>query len=66
MRLEPFTPHSLTRFWCNKCDANVVDSEKPETGSFFVQFGHTYDRSTQDYSGEYTGVMFALCPECLE
>lgn len=62
-RHVPRTPQS---FWCDKCDSNSVDSDKPETGFFHVQFGHAYNRETQEFDGEYVGVMFALCKYCAE
>lgn len=64
MHLYPYKPQKPASFWCSKCDACAVDSEKPETGHFFVQFGHGYSAETGQYDGNYTAVMFALCPEC--
>lgn len=64
MKLEPHTPRTPQRFWCNRCDQQTVDSEKPETGNFYVIFGHVYNLETRDYDGEYNGVMFAICPKC--
>ena len=64
MHLDEHKPRMTQRFWCNKCDAKIVDTEKPETGKFYVQFGHGYSARDKDYTGDYTGVMFALCPEC--
>lgn len=58
------TTHQI--FWCNKCDALEVDSQKPETGKFHLQWGHTFNKKTQSFDGdgEYTGVMFAICSDC--
>jgi hypothetical protein len=52
------------QFWCNVCDRTIVDSTKPETGDFFVFFGHSYSAQSKSYDGNYTGVMFALCKDC--
>ena len=66
MKLAPFTPHDPQSFWCNNCDANVVDSTKPGTGSFHIQFGHAWNAATKSFDGdgEYLGVMFAFCARC--
>lgn len=61
MSYKPSTPQV---FYCHCCDAAKVDSEKPDTGSFYVQAGHAYDYKTKEYDGEYVSVMFALCCEC--
>ena len=37
-------PRTNQVYWCNQCDHNQVDSDKPETGSFFLIFGHTFDK----------------------
>lgn len=58
-------PRTHQAFWCNCCDNSIVDSDKPDTGKFFVQFGHAYSAEEKEYSGEYLGVMYALCPACL-
>ena len=63
--MEQITPKKSAEFWCNKCDANVVNSTDESTGKFFVQFGHQYDAKTGQYDGDYVGVMFALCKDCL-
>jgi hypothetical protein len=61
------TPKTPQDFWCNKCDAKRVDSTKPDTGTFFVFFGHVFNEKTREYDGdEYAGVMFALCSTCLK
>ena len=64
--LIPYTPRTHQSFWCNRCDCRTVDSQKPETGNFFIQFGHSFDDSEKEYSGDYHGVMFAFCNTCLE
>lgn len=66
MRNEPYTPRTAQSFWCNDCDTNVVDSTKPETGTFHIQFGHAFNNETKSFDGdgEYLGVMFAICKEC--
>ena len=66
MKLEPYTPRTAQSFWCNRCDNSVVDSTKPETGNFYVVFGHSYHTERQEYDGEYLGVMFAICKPCSE
>lgn len=62
MRLH--TPRTPQSYWCHECDKNTVDSDKPETGSFFTQHGHAYNNETRDFDGEYLGVMFAICASC--
>lgn len=61
-----FQPQQPSSFWCNRCDTHVVDSEKQETGSFFLFFGHAYSQQTKHFDGDYHGVMLALCTACLE
>ena len=58
------TPQHTQKFWCNACDRNTVDSDKPETGNFYVIFGHAWDPVSKDFDGDYGGFMFALCPTC--
>lgn len=58
------TPIVPTKFWCNICDNEIVDSEKPETGSFYIQFGHTFNANTKHFDGAYVGVMYAICATC--
>lgn len=65
IELEPYKPAKPESFWCSECDQGPVMSENPETGSFFVKFGHTYNQRTKHYDGEYAGVMFAMCNRCL-
>lgn len=60
------TPRTPQSFWCGKCDQKMVDSNRPETGSFFVQHGHAYDNETKEFDGEYVGVMFAICTPCTQ
>lgn len=57
-------PTKPTRFWCNHCDSQTVDSENPKTGQFYTVFGHGYSAKERNYEGEYVGVMFALCTRC--
>lgn len=52
-------------FWCNKCDHHQIDSDDASTGKFFVIFGHAYSQKSKEYDDTYTGVMMALCQECL-
>lgn len=65
VNMTPYRPRTAQKFWCNSCDSWQVDSENPETGKFFVQFGHSYSAEEQEYSGDYHGVMFAFCTHCL-
>jgi hypothetical protein len=51
-------------FWCGECDNTKVDSDKPETGTFYQVFGHQYVPGTQPGSNDYHSVIFALCPKC--
>ena len=57
-------PRTRQEFWCSECDSVKVDSEKPETGRFFIVFGHAFDQATKEYDGEYTGVMYSVCFNC--
>lgn len=66
IKMIPRCPSTKAMFWCSSCDSRHVDSENPESGKFFVQFGHSYNRESQEYNGDYRGVMFALCNTCLE
>lgn len=43
MKSREYVPLSEKEFWCNCCDGNVVNSEKPESGKFYRMFGHTWD-----------------------
>ena len=61
---EPYVPIDRAEFCCTRCDMNIVDSANEETGHFFVQFGHAFDRNTKQYDGDYVGVMFAFCKDC--
>jgi hypothetical protein len=45
-------------YWCAVCDANRIDSTKPETGVFYQVAGHELQ------SGDYNSVFFAICPDC--
>lgn len=62
---EPYQPESHQVFWCHQCGAEKVNSKNEETGKFFVFHGHSFDNTTHEYDGDYHGVMFALCSECL-
>jgi hypothetical protein len=53
-------------FWCNCCDMNKVHSDKPETGKFFSQHGHTWDIAKQKTTEDYVMILFALCPDCIQ
>lgn len=59
---------SPQKFWCHDCDMKAVESDDPETGTFFRMFGHElsyfYDSCTP--KEEYISVCFALCPACLK
>lgn len=65
MLMKPYTPKTPQRFWCTECDHNTVDSTQPETGTFHLQFGHTFDPEKREYDGDYLGVMFAICKPCM-
>jgi hypothetical protein len=64
--LEPHQPSLPTQFWCNDCDCVLVDSTDLLTGLFFVIFGHAWSSQSQHFDGEYKGVMFAICKDCLK
>lgn len=66
LELESYRPATHSNFWCHICDGRQVDSDKPESGNFFVTFGHMFDRKTRHYDGDYHGVMFAVCNHCQE
>lgn len=48
-----------TKYWCQICDSCVVDSQNPNTGSFYAVFG-VVDPAT-DTQGR---ALFAICPDC--
>jgi hypothetical protein len=52
------------QFWCNDCDSALVISDKPETGTFYEQFGHQCMYGQGDIVGDWHSVIFALCPNC--
>ena len=62
--MQKYSPKTPQKFWCNICDAHIVDSEDIISGSFYTQFGHSYNKAEKDYTGEYVGVMFAVCKHC--
>lgn len=62
---EPYQPRTRQEYWCNCCDNQIVDSEQPNTGRFFLQSGHSYNKETREYDGEYSMVLFAFCTVCL-
>jgi hypothetical protein len=62
-KIEPKHP---LEFWCQDCDEKFVDSEKPESGGFFLEWGHRFMPLTVEYFGPYEPIIFALCPECLK
>ena len=61
-----YEPRSHQKYWCNHCDTEQVESQNPESGQYFVAFGHKYEKNSSEYDGEYLGVMFALCKNCLK
>lgn len=65
LRLNSYVPTEPQVFWCNRCDAERVDSTNTDTGRFFIQSGHAFDKDTKQYDGDYHGVMFAVCKACL-
>jgi hypothetical protein len=60
-----YKPQTKQVFWCHLCDYVQVDSEDESTGKFFNLFGHSYSAKTKEYDGAYTGIMFAVCNNCL-
>jgi len=62
---EHYEPSEPTSYWCDKCDTRIVDSYDNTTGLFYVQYGHSYNKETCKFDGEYIGVMYALCHECI-
>lgn len=63
---EPYKPTGHQEFWCNVCDNNVVDSNIPESGKYFLHAGHSYSSRSKEYDGPYVMVMNAVCFSCLE
>ena len=63
---KPATFVKGEEFWCNCCDQNKVHSDKPETGKFFCQAGHTWNVAKQQTTEDYVMVVFALCHHCLQ
>ena len=63
--LEPFKPSKPTEHWCAECDCKIVNSEDGKSGSFFTVFGHVFSKESRQYDGEYVGVMFAVCSDCI-
>jgi hypothetical protein len=61
---EVYNPSKAQTHWCADCDHNLVNSDRPETGNFFVVFGHSWSQKEKAYDGEYTGVMYAICKSC--
>lgn len=55
------TPDTPQRFFCTRCDHNIVDSTKPETGVFMSVGGHVMEND-----GRWAVVLFACCTECLK
>jgi hypothetical protein len=64
MTKAPFVKGEL--WWCEYCDSCQVDSDKPETGSFFSQFGGAWNVEKQAPERHYhTMIIFAMCKECM-
>ena len=51
-------------FWCHVCDAVIVDSEKPETGTFYQATGHRVNFAKEEVTSHYETLVFAVCPDC--
>lgn len=47
------------QYWCQVCDSNLVDSEKPETGTWHYVAGHDVRNPA-----EYVTIRFAICYQC--
>lgn len=62
---EPNTPENFQSFWCTKCDREAVNSNNPDTGKFFIFHGHSYSQKDREYTGNYIGIMIAVCHNCL-
>lgn len=50
---------SSVKHYCARCDKDCVDSDKPETGTFYSQEGHDIYKSE-----EYRTILFAYCNDC--
>ena len=53
-------------YWCTECDNNIVKSDDPTTGTFFYQFGHSWDAKAGKTTDDYEQIIFAICHECLK
>jgi len=51
-------------FFCTWCDGNRVNSEDPNTGTFFFMSGHEHYRDDADMPWKH--IIFAICSECLK
>lgn len=69
LRNKEITPLKDQQFWCDECDAVLVDSNKPDSGKFFMQSGcaipFTQLGNIKEY-GDYAAVVFAICAQCLK
>lgn len=63
--IKKFQPQQREECWCDDCDSSLVESDKPKTGQFYIQHGSTYNKESKDFTGDYVGVMFAICADCL-
>lgn len=67
MKLNPVYYVRGQKFFCFKCDYNIVDSEREETGHFYSVAGHTFklnETNTHMICGDFHQVVFAVCSGC--
>jgi len=59
--MEAWNPYkeNCTSYWCSLCTVKKVNPKDKSTGSFFHVFGHEFN------TGNYVGIFYALCPDCL-
>lgn len=65
--MKRYDPPAPLSFYCNSCDGPAVDSRIPESGQFYIQYGHVNElgpKGIYEPSEDYKGVVFALCSKC--
>lgn len=62
--LTSFKPRFVDEYWCNDCDAVVIDSTDTTTGYFFLASGVLFEGDT--IGDDFIPITFAICTECLK
>ena len=54
-------------FYCNHCDGAIVNSDYPETGKFYITWGHVWKGIGKEspMNTAYEAVINAVCTQCL-